>query len=154
MPTLYMLCGKVGSGKSTYARKMEAEQGVIHFSADDYMLHFYGHLDGREAHEAALIKCEEMIYRTCEKLLGLEHSVVLDFGFWKRAKRDYIRERFAKYDVRLIYLNYSDEVIRERVHHRNKNLKENEYEIPDHEYELFSSWFEEPGEDEKAEVVK
>lgn len=154
MPTLYMLCGKVGSGKSTYARKMEEEKGVIHFSVDDYMLHFYGQIDGREEFELKLEKCKEMIYRTCEKLLKLGHNVVLDFGFWKRIDRDYLRKRFAKYDVKLIYLNYSDEIIKERINYRNKNLKDNEYEIDDHLYELFAGWFEEPDEDENAMIIK
>ncbi|OGO84115.1 MAG: hypothetical protein A2Y22_07125 [Clostridiales bacterium GWD2_32_59] len=154
MSTLYMLCGKVGSGKSTYARKMEEEQGVIHFCVDDYMLHFYGKVEGREAFDEKLGKCKEMIYRICERLLNLGHSVVLDFGFWKREERNYIRERFAKYDVKLLYLEHSDEVLKERIAYRNAHLKDNEYEIPDHHYELFASWFEEPGEDETPLIVQ
>jgi len=105
MTEIVLCCGKVSCGKSTFARKLEAAHGYFPFSADEWMLHFYGEPPEREVFEQQLARCKEMIYRMAERLLARGVNVVLDFGFWKKAERRAIQERFtaAGFATRLVY---------------------------------------------------
>lgn len=92
MARVVFMCGPAGSGKSTYARRLEAE-GFRLLSID------------REAWERGYRgmplspDAEAAIMRTLrERLLGLVrhgHDVVLDFSFWSRRMRDDWRSLLA-----------------------------------------------------------
>jgi predicted kinase len=153
MSELYLLCGTVGTGKSTYAKQMEVEGKAIHFSVDEWMIHFFGSDLPRVEFDKRLEQCKEMIYRICEKILSSGRDVVLDFGFWKRAERDYIRKRFNAHKINLIYFNFSDEEIKRRIEKRNNELPEYAYDITEAMFEQFSSWFEPPSEEEKPILI-
>lgn len=47
MTTLTLLCGLPGSGKTTYARRLE-ERGTLRLSSDDWMVPLFGHHMPRE----------------------------------------------------------------------------------------------------------
>ena len=49
--TVYLLCGKTGSGKSTFARTWQAERGAALLSVDELMLALFPEYLG-EAHRA------------------------------------------------------------------------------------------------------
>lgn len=95
MAEIVLCCGKVSSGKSTFARLLGAEYGFHAFSADAWMLHFYGEPAERDVFEFQLARCKEMIYRVAESLLARNQSVVLDFGFWRKVERQTLQQRFA-----------------------------------------------------------
>jgi predicted kinase len=87
MAEIVLCCGKVCSGKSTFAKLLEDEYGFFHFSADQWMLHFYGEPVDRRIFELQLSSCKEMIISIAYKLLSHGHKVVLDFGFWRKTER-------------------------------------------------------------------
>lgn len=105
MAEIILCCGKISCGKSTFAKRLETERGVFPFSADEWMLHFYGEPPEREVFEASLGRCKEMIYRLSERLLARDQDVVLDFGFWQREERERVRARFEAlgHEVALVY---------------------------------------------------
>lgn len=105
MAEIILCCGKISCGKSTFAKRLETERGVFPFSADEWMLHFYGEPPEREVFETGLGRCKEMIYRLSERLLGRGQDVVLDFGFWQREERERVRARFEAlgHVVQLVY---------------------------------------------------
>jgi predicted kinase len=154
MPCLYLVCGKVGTGKTTYAKRLEETGEAICFSVDEWMIHFYGHhLPSRDQYNAGLDKSKEMTFRICEKLLKNNCNVVLDFGFWKRAERDYVRERFFQWEIKLLFLNREDNEVKNWIIKRNADLPEYSYEITEEMYEIFSGWFEVPTEDENPIII-
>ena len=143
MGNLYLLCGKPGCGKSTVARELEKNYNYIHFSADDFMLKLYGEIQDRTEFEEKLNTVKELIYEICDKAL-INNNVVLDFGFWTKKERDFVRERFSKFDVTLIYFDLTNDEIWKQIEKRNKTLKGNEYFMDRATFDFLCSKFEKP----------
>ncbi|MCC6954129.1 MAG: ATP-binding protein [Deltaproteobacteria bacterium] len=98
-PLLIILCGNVGSGKSSFARQLESH-GVIRLSIDEQALHdarehrdpsnFFRFTDISNLRSAEQRARSENLGRI-EKYLRNGQSVVLDDGFWQKEER----ERYA-----------------------------------------------------------
>lgn len=41
-PTAYVICGFIGAGKTTFARKLEKETGAIRITKDEWMIKIFG----------------------------------------------------------------------------------------------------------------
>src|SRR5256885_1523199 len=111
MARICLLCGKTGSGKTTFARKLE-EQGAVRFSTDEWMLGFYGDHMSRELFDHRLQICVETFLDLAEMLVKRSVDVVIDHGFWRRAARDRVRQRLKQTGARieLIYFEVPDAI--------------------------------------------
>lgn len=149
MNNLYLLCGKPGCGKTTLAKRMSKKFGVIHLSADDFMLKIFGEIKDTKLFDEKLKAVKSLIYELCEQLL-VKNDVVLDFGFWTKEERNNVKLCFKNANVVLVYLMLSDDEILERIEKRNLSLKDNEYFIDRVTYKTLSVKFEEPTTDENS----
>lgn len=147
MNKLYLLCGKPGCGKTTLAKRLNKEFGVIHISADDFMLKLFGEITDRKIFDEKLTATKNLIYDISKQLL-VKNDVVLDFGFWTRNERDKVKLLFKNSKVVLVYLKLDNEEIFKQVENRNKNLQDNEYFMDRPTFDFLSAKFEEPTEDE------
>src|SRR5687768_6209283 len=93
MTKVHMICGKVGAGKTTYARELAQERRGLLFSLDEWMLHLYDRPMSREAFDARVERCLELMLRLTERLIPLGTEVVLDCGFWRCRRREEVRAR-------------------------------------------------------------
>lgn len=41
-PIAHLICGFIGSGKTTFARKLEKETGAARFTKDEWMVRLFG----------------------------------------------------------------------------------------------------------------
>ena len=41
--TVYLICGFIGSGKTTFAKKLEKETGAIRITKDEWLISLFGH---------------------------------------------------------------------------------------------------------------
>ena len=148
---LVLCCGRVCSGKSTYARSLEAS-GYFRFSADAWMLHFYEPSEDRAVFDAQLARCKAMIRWQAEKLLASGQSVVLDDGFWTRAERDETKRHFADRGVivrlEVFPIDLETQVLRSRQ--RQVEDTEAHFDFDEATIAVLNSFFEEPGEDERG----
>ena len=148
--TVHLLCGKTGSGKTTFARALEQERKALLLSADEWMILLFGRDMERELFDARLRVCKELIYGVSERLTRLGVDVVLDFGFWARAERNAARDRISASGAAhvLYFFDAADDVLRKRLRARNSRLPANAYEITDEMFEEFGGMFEPPAADE------
>ena len=151
MSEIVLCCGKVCSGKSTFASLLKREHGFHHFSSDVWMLHFYEPTPDRQLFDQRLAKCEEMIYRVSEEILAHGGNVVLDAGFWKRSERDQLRTRFEElgHSVSLVYFPITLERQMEYMQVRNYAGAADSYRFDRETVLTLNGFFEEPAPDEQ-----
>ena len=82
-----MMCGPTGSGKTTFAKRLEREHNAVRMSVDEWMIALHGHHMPREVFDERLARIKDLLWNMARRLLELGVNVVLDFGFWKRTDR-------------------------------------------------------------------
>lgn len=121
MPTLFLICGLPGAGKTTLARRLGAEHRALRLTPDAWMARIVG--DGWD--EARRGKVEAVMAEIAERVLALGVDVVLDFGFWSRAEREEMRTRAravgAAVDTR--FLDPPLKTLQDRLDARNADLR-------------------------------
>jgi predicted kinase len=147
----------VGAGKTTYARRLEAE-GAVRLSIDEWVFERHGRhgVDYDEGeyprHEAsALAELDERL----RELVADNRNVVLDYGFWSREFRDrykrLIQDAGARW--RLVYFDVDLHEIRRRLQERNERGGANAMAVTDrHLDEFLSRWH--PPHAEGEEVIR
>jgi predicted kinase len=148
-PRIYLLCGKTGSGKTTYARQREAD-GAVRFSLDEWMIRFYGHHMSREEFQTRTRICEETIFELASALAARQLDVVIDHGLWTKESRTWARSRLASAtaDVVLVHFTASDVELMRRIEARNAVLPAGTFLITEDMFHTFSKHFESPSMDE------
>jgi predicted kinase len=126
MPTVHLLSGLIGSGKTTYARRLERELPALRISLDEWIVTLFGaELPKSMTFEwwsERAERCSRMSWSLCRQALAMGLDVVLDCGFLQRAQRDASRRlaEAAGAQTRLHLLRAATETRRERVERRNR----------------------------------
>jgi predicted kinase len=147
---VFLLCGMTGSGKTTYARKLEEERGAVRLSLDEWMIRLFGHHMPREVFDERIRSCQAIMLDLTEQLVARGVDVVLDWGFWSREHRMRTVERLRAVgaDPILVHFDTALDIIRQRLRARNASLPEGTFEITEDMLDDFCKRFEPPGEDE------
>lgn len=149
-PTLYLMCGLPGSGKSARAAEMEEAGTGIVLDADSWVSALYP----TDAEAAARDRRKGFVFDVqwdvAERLLRAGHSVILDWGFSKRAERDECRSQANGLGVavRTVFLDEPLEVLHERVASRNRRLPPGTFSISPEELDEMAMHFERPTNEE------
>ena len=152
MAVIHMLCGKVGSGKSTYAKKLKELHQAMILSSDDLMLSLFDEYLGAK-HQLIQQKATAYLFHLAEQLVSIDVNVVLDFGFWSKADRIETKKYFSDQGIatELHYINTADVQIKQHLQMRNQEIKSGNtkaYYIDEEMRKLFDSKFEEPTDEE------
>ena len=126
MAKIFLMCGKICSGKSTHAKKLRKEYNAVILSVDEITLALFGQ-DAGEKHDYYVEKLKEYLYKKSLEILEAGVNVVLDWGFWRKAERDYAREFYSSRGIEneFVYIDISDEEWYRRLEKRNKDISEN-----------------------------
>jgi predicted kinase len=146
VPTLFLLVGLPGSGKTTRARRLEVEHLALRFSPDEWMIPLCGESDAggmRDVLEGRLIS-------TALRVLQLGRSVVLDFGFWSRDERSSLRwlARSVGAGCLISYLPIEEGEQRGRIEDRLAATPELTFPVGNDALAEYRAVFEAPGADE------
>src|ERR1039458_8056173 len=120
---VYMLCGLPCSGKTTYAKGLEAK-GIRELTVDEAVFEQrssgvgnYQEDKDRDLEKAVVASVEQLL------LLFLEggQPVVLDFGFWTKEKRDRYKQMVEVNggDWKLLYFKAEPAVLMRRLQARS-----------------------------------
>lgn len=93
MTTVHMICGYLGAGKTTFARKVEERERALRFSVDEMYLRLFADGPTYELDSAAMGRLLDVIEDHWTRAAVQGISVVLDLGFWNREFRERTRAR-------------------------------------------------------------
>lgn len=127
MARLHMICGLPCSGKTTLARKLEAELPALRFSPDEWLEPFVGARNwdkDMETFRKQRQMIEAMLLDFALRTVKQGVNAVLENGFWWRDERDMYRAKAAErgIDVALHYMDIPLEELLSRLKKRNENL--------------------------------
>lgn len=153
---LHMVCGKIGSGKSTLTRRLAAQPRTVLVSEDDWLARLYPN----EIHAIAdYLRCagrlRDAMAVHVEALLVAGTSVVLDFPSNTTATRAWARGVFERAGAshRLHYLDVPDAVCKARLRARNLS-GEHPFEATDEEFDQITAHFVAPTVAEGFDVIR
>ena len=151
-PKVYLICGKLCCGKTTYARQLQKEHSAVLLSVDEIMLAVFGLYAG-EKHDTYTASLRSYLLAKSLEILQAGTSVILDWGFWTRTARAEAREFYQSrgIDCQLHYLDLANEEWMSRVARRNQaveDCQEIAYPVDENLLAKFNALFEPPTPEE------
>ncbi len=158
MSKVYLICGKICSGKTTYAKKLCKGNNAILLSVDEIMLSLFDQCCGEKLHQEYERKIKDYLFAKSLEIIEKDFDVVLDWGFWTKEERDATKEFFKSrnIDCELHYIAVSDEIWEYQLNKRNNEILENKtkaYYLEHNRALEFVSRFKKPDMDEVDVLV-
>jgi predicted kinase len=156
IPTVYLICGFIGAGKSTFSKKLEVKTGAVRITKDEWSIRLIGNnpmIDGYADWDRKITALSRDVgFHLAEK----GSDVILDEGFWERETRNEMRKRAEAIGAKLVmyYLDTPIETIRDRVLARNDGLTRDSFYISKEMLNSYLKYWEPPTEDEEFILVK
>lgn len=152
MAKIIMLIGRISSGKTTYARKVEKEEHALRLSCDELMQIVFPEPLG-DQYDVYSARCIRYLYHLGKQLVQGGMNVVMDMGCWTRENRREAAEYFRDVEVDWRYLDIPEEEWRRRIASRNAAVLEgrsnmDEYLVDEGLLAKATALFEPPTEDE------
>ena len=154
-PTLYFLCGKIGAGKSTLAKRLAKRPATLLISEDHWTSHLFADdLKTIEDYGRLSARLRAAMQPHIVDILRQGISVVLDFPANTVKSRAWMHSLMTGADVahELHLLDVPDAICRQRLRERNAS-GEHPFQVSDAEYDQFTSHFVPPGSDEGFNII-
>jgi len=148
-----LVCGKMGSGKTTYANKLAGALNAMVIAHDDIMLGLFGG-ELYENDRKRFFRYHGWVDAYTKHITGAAAlsgaTVIFANGFWSRAERDELRKHYSDMGVDCV-LHYIDTTETQRYRNilkRNEDIRNGEpgYILIDDED--INHFFETPDDDE------
>ncbi len=156
-PTLTLMVGLPGAGKTTRAKELEQATRAVRFTPDEWHLFLFGDdfHDPREhaLHDQRHDRVEELQWRLGKRLLAQGVSVILDFGFWAKEQREekYREAQALGVEFSLCYVHAPLEELCRRLEARVQAGQKDVFQtITREDMEQWAALFQEPDEAELA----
>lgn len=152
MPTMHLMTGFIGFGKTTIAKELEKKLGAIRLTHDDIMFSRYGRNPDDFQTKYKIV--DDFIRAEAAKYIAQGRDVILDYGFWthKRRERYYRWAKTLTNDV-IFHCVFCDlDVAKSRVLERTKN-DENSLMIDENIFNTYLAQYEPWGGKDDYPVV-
>lgn len=148
MPKVIMTCGKLCSGKTTYAKKLQKAGKAVILSVDEIMLAVFGR-DAGKNHDEYAARMKRYLYQKALEIINNGLDVILDWGFWTKEERAFARSFFGSNGItnEFHFIDIDHDEWHKRIEKRNRDVLANNsdaYYVDDGLSEKFNSIFEKP----------
>lgn len=154
---IYAIAGQIGSGKTTYGRKLAQEKKAIFFSIDQWIAGLGVTIGSYEVYSQYYPGCLSRIREIANQATTLGTSVVFDFGVNQARGRKGLKEFADKIGagLEIHHLNVPLEFCKERVRERNKNKSEGIYSFhfSEDDFEFVAKNYDFPTADEDMAII-
>jgi len=149
---LHVLCGLVGAGKTTYARRLASELPAVRFGLDEWMLRLYELPYDDPGYAEHLEACTSLIWDTAQQVLELGRDVILDWNQWSRERRALWRARATAAGCELL-LHHVDVPLETAVRQATSRRAVGSHALTAEAVRHFAGIFEPPTAGEGIEIV-
>jgi predicted kinase len=149
-PTVYVICGFIGAGKTTFSKKLEKKTGAVRITKDEWSIALIGNdptIDGYAEWDSKIIELSRNVaFQLAEK--GID--VIIDEGFWAKDQRVEMRRRIEAIGAKAIvcYLDTPADTMRERVARRNEDPTKDSFQISSEMLDDYFTYWQPRTEDE------
>ena len=149
---VYLICGKICSGKSFYVNKLKNETGAVVLSCDELTSDLFDNNLG-DKHDAMMVRVHRYLHKKAAEIALSGSPVILEWGFWRKADRVYAKEYYVNQNipVEFHYIDISDEDWQKNIEARNRavaNGETTDYALDEGLLQKLISLFEAPSPDE------
>ncbi len=150
-PTIYIVCGFIGAGKTTFARKLEKETGAVRITKDEWMVRIFSNSPPKDKFAEYDDKVTKLAQDFALRLVEAGTDVIIDEGFWVKSQRDEIRNKIQALggEPILYYVSQPVEIMRKRVIERSKNPPSDAFEIDEAMFNGYLKFWQPPEVDEE-----
>lgn len=148
-----LICGKICSGKSTYARKLREQNNAVLLSVDEIALSLFDG-DPGEKHDEITQRIQGYLFEKSVEIIESGVTVILDWGFWRKSDREFARNFYNSRNIPCEFhcIDISEDTHKRNISERNKAVSEGRtsaYFIDEGLHEKFLGLFESP---QKSEI--
>lgn len=157
MAKVFLICGKLCSGKSTYSKELAEKENAAILSVDEITLSLFGQ-DAGERLDEYVKKLKDYFFEKSVQIIMAGANVILDWGFWTKAEREAARSFYARHKIQseLHCILIDDDEWKRRIQKRNSDIKNgasDSYYVDEGLLKKFQMIFEAAGKDEVDVLV-
>ena len=125
MGKVYLICGKICSGKTYYAKALKEKYNAVILSTDEVTYDLINNEQG-EFYNIFAQRVNNYLKKKAAEICKADASVILDWGFWTKENRTDISEYLKSCDVSYEwhYIDVDDDTWNRNIEERNKRIEE------------------------------
>lgn len=148
---VHLICGKICSGKSVYAKSLAREENAVILSCDEVTYDLFDN-DLGTRHDEMSRRLQAYLLKKAVQIARAGTDVILEWGFWSEQDREAATAYFASANipVRWHYIHVSDEQWKANIASRNAAVLAGtspDYFVDDGLLLKLASRFEEPAKE-------
>ncbi len=149
-PTLFMICGLPGAGKTMVSKRLEKQRRALRLCPDEWISAMLPTPSQRSEMDRLRDPVEAVQWDVAMRVLELGIDAILEWGFWSRAERGRLaamaRERGFGVEVRSLAVPFEE--LWSRIEARNAALPPGAFRVERADLDLWWSDYEPPPPDE------
>ncbi len=151
-PTIYLICGFLGAGKTTYSEKLAQNTGAIHLNPDKVCMLKYPYEEYENNWETCFAQTIDYLWQEIATYIREHKDVIFDMGFWTKSSREQAVNKVKQLGGNpIIYYIYApDSILKQRLAQRKGKIAEQNLL----HFDTKKKSFEEPSQDEVFVTIK
>ncbi|WP_026527230.1 AAA family ATPase [Butyrivibrio sp. VCD2006] len=125
MGKVYLICGKICSGKTYYAKALKEKYNAVILSTDEVTYDLINNEQG-EFYNVFAQRVNNYLKKKAAEICKAGANVILDWGFWTKENRTDISTYLKSCDVSYEwhYIDANDDTWNRNIEERNKRIEE------------------------------
>ena len=125
MGKVYLICGKICSGKSYYAKSLKEKHTAVILSTDEATYDLIANEQG-EFYNIFAQRANDYLKKKAVEICKAGANVILDWGFWTKDNRIDISSYLQSCDISYEwhYIDVDDDTWNRNIEERNKRIEE------------------------------
>lgn len=124
MAKVILICGKICSGKTYYARELKNSLNAVILSTDEATFDLINNEQG-EFYNIFVQRVNGYLKKKACEIVKAGANVILDWGFWTREERREITDFFRKSEITIQwhYIDIDNALWEKQINERNKRIQ-------------------------------